>query len=79
MAKGNGVRANVLKDDIFEFTHLSREQLLDVATNAAILARQMAATLTWAQRDMGFHQWAALVDQLNVEGQQDLPRAEVRS
>lgn len=77
MAKGNGVRANVLRDDIFTFEHLSREQLLQVAFEAALLARRMSTELTWAERGRGFTEWSKLVDKLDVEGQQDLPNAAV--
>lgn len=79
MAKGNGVTANVLKDDIFTFEHLSREQLLAVAQEAATLARVMATSLTWAQRDIGFVQWSALVNKLDVEGQAGLPSVDERT
>lgn len=50
-----------------DYAAMDRMQLEKIAQQAATLCRRIGEGLTYAQREVCFSQWSALVDTLNTE------------
>ncbi len=58
---------NISNGDTPNFAAMDRLQLEKIAQQAATLCRRIGDGLTYAQRDVCYQQWNALVDTLNTE------------